>query len=178
MARGKNHERLARRTAADSSGDNQRILTKLEASANDLMALRIIANSPVMLGPFVRFTSALLHQTKIERSTVECAILFLAGRADQPYEIREHEIMGAASGLTDEQIRCLLAGEIEHANLDSEQALVVELADAVRTMPTVPAELWERCSSVWGDDGLIEILLVISFYGGMMPMFLNAMGMD
>ncbi len=173
-----NHEDFPRRTSADTSGDNQRILQKLEAASGDLDVLRLTANSSALLGPFVRFTAALLGKTSVPRATIESAILYVAGRAGQTYEIREHEAMGRASGLTEQQIKGLVGGEVAPELFDPDQRLVVELAAAVRNGSPVPPELWGRCVAVWELEGVLELLLIISFYAGTMPLFLNSLGMS
>ena len=178
MAARANHEHFPRRTSADTSGENQRILQKLEAASGDLDVLRLTANSPALLGPFLRFSAALLGKTSVPRATIERAILYVAGRAGQTYEIREHEAMGRAIGLTDQQIESLVAGQISPEMFDADQQLVVELAAAVHAGTAVPAELWSRCVAVWELEGVLELLLIISLYAGTMPLFLNSLGMS
>lgn len=167
-----------RRTAADTEGEVQRILAKLEAQHQSLTVLRVIANSPALFGPFVRFTSAVLHKTTLSRPLIEAVILVLAADVSQGYELAEHQIMAAEAGLETAQVAALSVGKPDRADLNAEQDLAVSLARTLRAQGSIPRDLWSRAIDEWGTEGAVELLMVIGVYGGLIPLVLSGLELD
>src|SRR3984957_21092134 len=97
----------------DADGEVERVLSKLEASGNDLKILRVLANAENVFRPFVLLSNALMNKSSLSAADREVVILHLAAQRDVPYEWKEHVPMSDAVGITEDQRKLILSGSIE-----------------------------------------------------------------
>lgn len=173
-----NHEGLPRRTSGDTTGDVARVLTKLEGSGNDLTVLRLLANSPKVFRPFVRLSSTMMYDGDLPDEVREVVILWMGRHRPHSYEWIEHVLIGRRIGLSDAQIAAIETGEDLDAGLFSdEQRQAVAVAAELLGERSLSKESFDAAVERWGLDTFIELVCVIGWWGGMVPTFLEAMGL-
>lgn len=172
-----NHEGLPRRTSADTEGPVAKVLTKLEASGNDLTVLRLLANSPTVFRPFVRLSSTLMYDGALPDEVREVVILWLGRNRPHSYEWIEHVVIGRRIGLSDEQISAVERGDLEGDLFTDEQRQAVGLTAELVGERTLSTETFDAAVERWGLETVIELVLVIGWWGGTVPTFLEAMGL-
>jgi alkylhydroperoxidase family enzyme len=170
-----NHDAIPRRTAADTSGDVSRVLGKLEASGQNLTIVRLLANDPALLRPFVLMASALLNDTVLPADVREAVILWLAQHNQSTYEWAEHEIMAARAGLSPELIDGLRRGELDGAS--RQQRLAVEIVEELVVSRRLSAESWRSAHDTWGMAGAFDLVLAVGWWHGLVPTVIDALGL-
>lgn len=172
-----NHEGLPRRTAADTEGSVAKVLSKLEASGQDLTVLRLLANSPTVFRPFVKLSSTLMYDGALPDAVREVLILWLGRNRPHSYEWIEHVIIGRRIGLTDEQIAAVESGDLDGDLFSDEQRQAVAVASELLRGRSLSSAAFDAAVDTWGLETVIELVMVIGWWGGMVPTFLEAMGL-
>jgi alkylhydroperoxidase family enzyme len=163
---------VALRTSADSDGDVQRVLAKLEEKGLANIITRLMANSPTAFRPFVLMASALMGAGALPGPDREAVILDLASRAKLDYEWFEHVPVARREGFSDEQVRALEAGDPlsdEHHLFTASQLLGIRIARTLVDGQALPVEDWEAARSTWGLEGAFDLLLSVAWWGGYVP---------
>jgi alkylhydroperoxidase family enzyme len=155
----------------------QRVLGKLEQSAQNLVVLRLMANSPHLFRPFVLFADGLLNRGALPRPVLETVVLWLAQHAQASYEWEEHLPMARAAGLSDEQIASLRSGTVESGLFDEEQRLAVDVARALVEKDEIPSELWQQALDRWGPEATLDLVLAVGWWGGLVLTLVRALGL-
>jgi alkylhydroperoxidase family enzyme len=169
-----NHEAIPRRTAADTEGDVQRVLGKLEASGQNMTVLRIMANEPKLFRPFVLFANALMYSEFLPADVREVVVLWIARAEAAPYEWHEHVPIARRVGLSDEQIG---EGRVDSSGFSEDQLLGVAVAQAMLEKRSLPPELWEQATARWGVEGAMDLVMSVGWWGGITRMLLEALGL-
>ena len=134
---------LPQRTPADTDGDVQKLLGRLEESGNALKVIRLLANSPTVFKPFVLMSTALMAKATLPAPEREVVILYLAARRGVPYEWAEHVPMSAAVGISDEQRDILATGTLDDVSrFDEGQRLALEAARQIVEQRALSEETW------------------------------------
>jgi 4-carboxymuconolactone decarboxylase len=121
---------------------------------------RLVANADTVWAPWARYGLALLRDTVVDPVVREQAILRVAALTPgAEYEWVQHEAIGRAVGMTDEQIGACRTGEADDVVLRFTEEVV---RDAAPSDPTFSA-MTERFSA----QEIIELLLVIGQYMGL-----------
>jgi glyoxylase-like metal-dependent hydrolase (beta-lactamase superfamily II)/alkylhydroperoxidase family enzyme len=169
---------LPLRTSSDLTGDAARVLGKLEASGRDVTLFRLLANAPVPFVSFVRFADALMSRGTLADDVREAAILAVAAQVGSAYEWAEHERIARAAGLTGEQIDSLRRGDRDAPHLSPDQHEAAwAAADALGGTP-LPGDRMRALVGRFGTGGALEVLLVSSWWGGMVASLVAALGLD
>lgn len=71
---------------------------------------------------------------------------------------------GPAAELTNDQITSLTHGTAGDSCWTGEERTLIGLCDALHTRATVDDELWERLRSMFADEAILELLLLVGFY--------------
>jgi hypothetical protein len=171
------------RASTDTTGDVQRVLSKLEPKGNDLKVLRVLANASAGFRPFVLMADALLHQSTVAPDVREVMILHMAARRRVTYEWLEHVPMSAEAGITDEQREVLWAAETHLSDEDltsftADQALAIAVVDEVLDHHALSDETWAAAVEAWGGETAAESLLIICWWGAFVPTFIEAVGLQ
>jgi len=175
--RSPNHAQLPRRSAADLAGDAQRVMGKLEATGQDLTILRLIANAPHSFRPYILLSDALLNRATLPAEVREIVILWMAQRRGVEYERLEHLPMAARAGLTEEQLVRLETDDVTADAFSDAARLAVDIAAHLLDGDGIPADLWSRATSSWGDDGALDLLFTVSWWGGFVPLLIEGLGL-
>jgi alkylhydroperoxidase family enzyme len=169
---------LPLRTAADTEGDVQRVLAKLEETGNANKLFRVLANSTTAFRPFVLLTGGLSTSTNLPADVREVVILHLAARRHVAYEWTEHVVLSARVGVTDEQRDAIEAGGALNPSLFTPgQRLAVAVADAIFGEPPLDPAAWAEAVEAWGTEGALELLLVAACWGAFVPTIVEAIGL-
>jgi 4-carboxymuconolactone decarboxylase len=169
---------LRPRTAADTEGEVQRVLEKLDRAGINKKVVRILANSPTGFRPFVLLTSGLLTSAHFPRLDQEIVILHLAARRGTPYEWAEHVPMGRESGVTEEQVAAIERnqGAVDRELFTDAQLLAVAVADEVIDERSLDPRTWSRAVGVWGEAGALDLLMSVAVWGAFVPTILDGLG--
>jgi alkylhydroperoxidase family enzyme len=171
-----NHEKLPRRTAADTTDDVSRVLGKLEESGQDLTILKILANNPTMFRPFIMMANALVYKATLPVDVRETVVLWIAQHLKNTYEWSEHVPMAKRAGLNDEQIAGIREGDLSASTDD--QRFAVELTRQLLTDRAIAPDTWQGAVERWEVEGTMDLVLSIGWWSGLVPAFLDALGLD
>lgn len=166
------------RTAADTDGDVARVLGKLEARGSALAVARYVANSSAAFRPFILFSDALLSRAQLPADVREVVVLHLAVKRDNRYEWFEHEKMSQAAGITEEQRSAIRIGAYEGGLFSHGQRLAVGVADELIDRRQLSAGRWREAIDAWGPEGAMDLVLSIGWWGGLVPVLLEALGLE
>jgi alkylhydroperoxidase family enzyme len=173
-----NHESIPRRTSADTQGDVARVLSKLESSGQDLTVLRILANAPAVFRPYLKFASALIYEGALDPVVREVVILWMAKARPNTYEWAEHDVIGERSGVPRELIEYLETGAPLDDRFTEDARCAVALADELLATGAIAPDNFSAAHDRFGLEALIELLLTISWWGGAVPILLEALDLD
>jgi 4-carboxymuconolactone decarboxylase len=121
---------------------------------------RLIANADTLFEPWARYGLALLRDTVVDPVVREQAILRVAALTPgAEYEWVQHEAIGRAVGMTDEQIEACRSGDAGEVVLRFTEEVVRDAAPSDETF----AAMTERFSA----QEIVELLLVIGQYMGL-----------
>jgi alkylhydroperoxidase family enzyme len=165
------------RTAADTDGATQRVLTKLEATGQAQTILRLAANSPTVFRPFVLLANALVNNAALGAAEREALVLYLATKEGAAYEWDAHQVPAEKAGLTAEQVEVLGAGEaLRRPDVFSdEQNLALRLGDQlVEGHPWSDAD-WAAAIGAWSADGALDLVFSVSWWAGFVLLFTRAL---
>jgi alkylhydroperoxidase family enzyme len=170
--------RLRPRSAADTEGKNREILAALEARGEDLVVLRLLANSPNGLFPVVMMSNALMRRATLPPADREVAVLVLAVRAGNTYEWDEHVPISVAEGISDEQRAAIAAGGPVEVPLFSEsQCLAAAFAEDLMLRRHLSPERWDAACATWGEAGALDLVMSTAFWGGLVPIMTAGLGL-
>ncbi|TAK68034.1 MAG: carboxymuconolactone decarboxylase family protein [Actinomycetota bacterium] len=172
-----NHTSLRRRTSRDTEGDASRVLGKLEATGQDLTISRLVANAGQVLRPFMLMSSALLVQATLPSSVREVVILRIAQQQQTSYEWAEHVPMALRAGVTQQQIDAIEAGQVDEQLFSADELLAVGIAERLLAGGGVPPEDFAAARERWTDDGALELVLSVGWWGGLVPVVIRALGL-
>ena len=157
--------------------DEQRELLEgaMRAGNEPLNIFRTLVHSPKLYKRFAQFGGHLLLRGALPAREREIVILRVGWRSRSVYEFGQHTVIGAASGLTDEEIVRLASEGVEGWSADD--AALVALADDLCATDTVSDATWAALAGRWNEAELVELLLVAGFYR-LVSGFLNAAGVE
>jgi AhpD family alkylhydroperoxidase len=121
---------------------------------------------------WLRFAGALMPGGVLPRKDSELVILRVAHNSDCEYEWRHHERLGAAAGLSAEDIDRVRSGP-RAEGWSPAQALLLRAADELHDTRTISDELWAQLSATRSQPELIELCMLVGHYE-MLAMTLNA----
>ena len=122
-----------------------------------LNIFRLLANAPTAFRPFMKYGLVLLRDLEVDPVVREQAILRVAALTPgAEYEWVQHEAIGRAVGMTDEQIEACRSGDPDDLVLRFTEEVV---RDAVPSDETFAA-MAER----YGPRQIVELILVIGNY--------------
>jgi 4-carboxymuconolactone decarboxylase len=165
---------LTLRSSSDTDGEVQRVLAQMEEGKTNLKIIRLMANAPHAFRPFVLFSKALMREGFLPDEDREAIVLYLAVRNKVPYEWNEHLPMALAAGLTQEQIESLASESVD--GLSRNQQLAVEVAKEVADGFGIAPNTWRRACNVWGQEGAMDAMLSVAWWGGLVPTIVRALG--
>ena len=122
-----------------------------------LNIFRLLANSEPVFKPFMRYGLALLRDTTLDPVVREQAILRVAALTPgAEYEWVQHEAIGRAVGMTDEQVEACRTGDPGDLVLRFTEEVVRDASPSDATFAAISERLSPR--------EIVELILVIGQY--------------
>jgi 4-carboxymuconolactone decarboxylase len=137
--------------------------TPLGESGQPLNLFATLAHRPRLLTRVNSLGSCLMFGSVIPARERELVILRTAGRDHCAYEISHHRSLGAAAGLTDEEIEAALDPASSHRWLAADGAML-RVADELVDGADVSDAAWSGLDGVLDDAGRLELLVLVGFY--------------
>lgn len=126
----------------------------------------LMANAESAFVPWLRLGGALLNDLTIDPVLRELVILQI-GRLAARYEWEQHELIGRAAGVTDEQVAALERGEITaDCFTPVQQAALAFAADMVRD-GEVPDDHYAALAAHLDARGVVEVAVLAAQYLGL-----------
>jgi alkylhydroperoxidase family enzyme len=139
-------------------------IAPLPAAADErqLNIFRTLARNKPLYKGFLGLGGHLLGGTGLPAREREIVILRTGFRAGSEYEFGQHTRIGRDAGLSDAEIsRAADAGEGEW---DDGDAALVAMVDELCDADVVTDATWDRLSSRWNDEQLLELLVLAGYY--------------
>lgn len=167
------------RTAADTEGDVQRVLEKLESTGQNQTILRLVANSPNVFRPFVLLANSLVNRATLGAAEREALVLHLAALEGAAYETAAHLLPASQAGLTEAQIEILTAGSaLDHsAEFTDAQNLALRLGQKVAHGDALDDSDWAQAQAQWGNEGALDLVFSVAWWAGFVLVFTRALGL-
>jgi alkylhydroperoxidase family enzyme len=119
-------------------------------------------------------SAALLRHGTLPDRLREVAILAVATELDAAYEWKEHAVMSAAAGVTDEQRDAIQAGELAADCFDKEEREAMRLALLILEGDFALDE-WNVAAERWGEAGVLDLIFIVGWWGGFMHLVIAAL---
>jgi alkylhydroperoxidase family enzyme len=117
---------------------------------------------PDLYRRWIAFGGALLYG-KLPRRLCELVILRTAYRYDGRYEWAQHIEMGAAAGVTPDEMAAL-GGDLDSIGWDPFERAAVDAVDDTHDLGAVSDATWATLAQAFDEAELIELLMLISHY--------------
>jgi 4-carboxymuconolactone decarboxylase len=131
-----------------------------------LNLFRTVAHNPAILERFRSTGTYLLNFGTVSALDREIVIQRTCARCGCEYEWGVHAIFyGERVGLSDEQLDVTVAGRgATDPCWSPEQALLIELVDALHDRSDVEDALWERLAACYTEAQLVELVALVGQY--------------
>lgn len=169
---------LSVRTAADTTGEVQELLTKFEQRGKVPLMVSLLANSDTALEPFTRLGVRLMGGEHLPRPVQEVVILHVAVRRGSHYELVQHLDIARSVGVPESKVEAVVrdSGAVNKTIFDDDDLLAVELADQVLESRHIDHTLWSRVVAMWGEAGGVDLILTVAFWGEMAATIIDSLG--
>jgi len=121
-----------------------------------------LARNPELFRRWIGFGGALLYG-QLPRRLCELVILRTAYRFDGRYEWAQHVEMGAAVGVTHDEMAAL-GGDVDSLPWDALERAVIRAVDDTKDHGVVSDTTWATLSGSMSDSELIELMMLIGHY--------------
>jgi alkylhydroperoxidase family enzyme len=139
---------------------------------------RQLVHSPGMARAFGTMGLYIRHDSTLNPRLRELAILQVGWTARSPYEWSHHVKIGFDFGVTEHDVRALIADSagVDTA-LGAAERAVLAAARHLTTEATLTDGLFEALRPHFSDTDLVELLVIIGFYAGVVRV-LASLGVD
>lgn len=128
-----------------------------------LNIFRTVGRNPRVLSRMVR--GGLLDRGSITLADRELVILRACAVCDADYEWGVHAAQFAAkAGFSDAQVADTWSGDADSAVWSETQQLLLELVDTLHADADIPDALWQRLSSHYSEEQLVELVMLAGLY--------------
>jgi 4-carboxymuconolactone decarboxylase len=139
--------------------------------------LATLMHHPALAGPFLNYNRVLLEKPTLEPRLRELLVLRVAWRTRSAYEWAQHARMGAAIGITAEEIDAIsrdTGTDVAWTPLEADLlAAVDQCVDRYR----IDDETWGRLAAQLDERQLVEVVFVVGTYTGLAMAF-NSFGLQ
>lgn len=136
---------------------------KLMHGAPPLLLFRTVARNPRVLQRFM--AGGLLDRGSVSLRQRELMILRTCARCGAEYEWGVHvAVFGAKAAWTEAQLHSTVHGGGGDACWSAGESLLLTLADQLHDSNRVDDALWARLSASFGDDQLVELVMLAGLY--------------
>ncbi|MBC7430565.1 MAG: carboxymuconolactone decarboxylase family protein [Rubritepida sp.] len=153
--------RIRDRTRADLPAQDQDLLQR------DIALYRTLSNNPDAMRAFSGLGQYIRHRTLLDARLRELAILQVGWVARSPYEWSHHIKIGYDFGVTDDDIRALIAETAgQTTTLDAPARLVLRAAREAAAGPGVAADTYAALAAILDEPRMVDLVVTIAFYCG------------
>ncbi|WP_372617533.1 carboxymuconolactone decarboxylase family protein [Falsiroseomonas sp.] len=136
-----------------------------ELLARPVHLYRAMVNSPGITRAFLGLANHIRHDSRLDPRLRELAILQVAWTARSAYEWSHHVRIGRQFGVSDADLRAIVAGAPDR--LDPAGAEVLRAAEAITLRGDLPDEAVAALRRHLDEAALTELLLIAAFYVGL-----------
>lgn len=148
------------------------------ARRGNLNVFRLLANAPRPFAGWTAMVDELFDSPTFTLRTREVVILRVAHLQGSRYELDQHTAVARRVGLTEQQINAIVnAGPLDNADFTATEQLIITLVTELCTTYRLRDETFDQALNVFGDEGLTELLMIVSCYYGL-ALVLNAVDLD
>jgi len=119
--------------------------------------------SPEICGAFLALQKMEEQQTSLSKRTRQVVILTVGSVWKAPYELYAHSAVAAKVGLSAQQIEALAAGRSPDG-LSEDESVAQRFTYQLVSEHAVDGEIYGAAHKVLGDQGLVEMLVLIGCY--------------
>lgn len=153
--------RIRDRTRADLPPEDQDLLKR------DIALYRALANNPAAMRAFSGLGQYIRHGTALDARLRELAILQVGWMARSAYEWSHHIKIGYDFGVTDDDIRALIAESASEATaLEPLARLVLRAAREAAAGPGIGADTYAALAATLDEPRMVDLVVTIAFYCG------------
>src|SRR6202012_3742963 len=139
-----------------------------------LDVFRLLANAPAVFAGWTHMVDELFESPTFRPRTREVVILRVARLQTSRYELGQHIGIARRVGLTEQQISAIVESEdLDAADFSPTERLVLDVVTELCTTRRLRDEAFAGVRAELGDEGLTELLMLISCYYGL-ALVLNA----
>ncbi len=121
----------------------------------------MLAHHPEMARLFLRFNGFLLQRGELAGRLRELIILRVALRHRSAFEWGQHVRMGAAVGVTDDDVAALIKGNDGFSGADR---IVLDTVDELIADGKAPWDSWQRLVDTVGERAAMEVVFLVGTY--------------
>jgi alkylhydroperoxidase family enzyme len=138
---------------------------KIMRGAPPLLLFRTVARNPRVLQRW--FAASLLDKGSISLRLRELMILRTTALCGAEYEWGVHVAsFGDKAQWTEEQLRSSVHGGADDPCWTDQEQCVIALADELHASSSVGSPTWQRATSLFGSEQLIELVMLAGLYHG------------
>jgi 4-carboxymuconolactone decarboxylase len=121
----------------------------------------MLARHPEMARVFLRFNGFLLQRGELPGRVRELVILRVAHRHRSAFEWGQHVRLGAAVGITDDDVAALAEG---NDGFDGADRLALEATDELIAAGSAGWSTWEALVDTFGEHAAMELIFLVGTY--------------
>ena len=149
----------------DASEDMQQVYELCRQAMGGVPHLtRVIANCPDLLGPFMGLAGAVSQEYKVPLAIKQLAVLRTAELNGCSYCRSIHVPKSQSMGVDAEKMEHIAEKSIQADIFSEEELVVLAMADEMTGAVGAKAETVERARALWGDAGVVELMMTVAFY--------------
>jgi 4-carboxymuconolactone decarboxylase len=136
---------------------------------------QVLLNSPPLADGWEQMLSAVRNRNSLPAALREAVILRVAMLNGAPYEFDAHAPIAMAAGLSQATVDAIAAGApVAGGPFTADEALVLELTDAMTRNIEVPDALFARVRERFAGQQLVDVVATVAAYN-MVSRFLVAL---
>jgi 4-carboxymuconolactone decarboxylase len=161
---------------AEWTPEIREILPRGVGGGRVLAIFTTLARHPKLLKRWLVFGNHVLFKSTVGARERELAILRIGWLCQAEYEWGQHAVIGRQVGLSDEEIRRVIAGP-DAPGWTALEAAVLRAADELHENSVIGDATWKELSQHYGVEQLMDLVFAIGQYT-MVSMVLNSLGVQ
>jgi alkylhydroperoxidase family enzyme len=167
--------RVSLLTPETAPGENGTLLRSLARHGADVHPLlRAVAHSEGCFRNFLRLPDSLIRFSRLSPKLREIVVMRIAQQQGSEYEWSLHERYALAAGISAAELEQLRTGNVGADEFDELERLVVRFTDEALAGRT-SGETFSRISAQIGEESMIELVLSLGWWAGLVPLINNAL---
>lgn len=149
-----------------------------DLSARNINLYRALTRSPEATRSFLGIAQYIRYQSRLDPRLREMAILQVGYSAKSPYEFSHHIKIGYDFGVTDADIRGILAEtKGEATRFTTLEKAVLRAARELTAGPSLSDETYDQLKQELDNEKVVDLLMIIAIYCGVVRL-LGALQID